>query len=144
MSDMLAAFLYAQLENVDQINNRRNDIWDKYLKSLIPLANEGKLRLPYLPPGCQSNSHLFYFILKDEGTRDALMRHLKNLHINSVFHYVPLHLSPVGQSMGYEEGDLPVTESLSGRLLRLPFYYEMTRDQQQSIVNAIFRFFQDR
>lgn len=71
------------------------------------------------------------------------MRHLKNNHINSVFHYVPLHMSQVGKSMGCAEGALPVTESLSGRLLRLPFYYEMTRDQQQTIVDAIFRFFND-
>ena len=141
MSDLLAAFLYAQLENMGQITRQRNEIWDFYQKALIPLVNEGKLRLPYVPPCCESNSHLFYIILPDEEIRDGLMQYLKKENIYAVFHYVPLHLSAVGRSMGYEEGQLPITESLSGRLLRLPFYYELTRMEQERIVDQIFKFF---
>ena len=132
MADLLSGFLYAQLENMDQINQRRNDIWYFYHQALVPLANEGRLRLPYVPPACYSNSHLFYIILQDEATRDVLLGYLKEHKIN------------VGRSMGYQPGQLPVTESLSGRLLRLPFYYELTKGQQQTIVDTIFRFFHDR
>ena len=144
MSDLLAAFLYAQLENMDQITRQRNEIWDFYHKALIPLVNEGKLRLPYVPPCCESNSHLFYIILPNEEIRDGLMQYLKNKNIHAVFHYVPLHLSAVGLSMGYEEGQLPMTESLSARLLRLPFYYELTRREQERIVDHIFKFLSPR
>jgi len=136
-SDLLAAFLYAQLENIDRINKRRGDLFDFYYKELIPLVNDGKLRLPYVSSECQSNSHLFYIILEDEKTRNDLMDHLKANGILAVFHYIPLHLSPVGRSMGYTEGQLPVTESMSGRLLRLPFYYELTQKDQMRVVECI-------
>ena len=99
--------------------------------------NDGKLRLPYVSSECQSNSHLFYIILEDEKTRNDLMDHLKANGILAVFHYIPLHLSPVGRSMGYTEGQLPVTESMSGRLLRLPFYYELTQKDQMRVVECI-------
>jgi len=142
MSDLLAAFLYAQLENLDQINQKRNAIWDFYHKALIPLANDGLIRLPYTPPECETNAHLFYIIMRDDKTRDNLMAFLKKRGIHSVFHYVPLHLSEIGRSMGYKDSQLPVTESMSGRLLRLPFYYELTRQEQETIVNYIFDFFE--
>ena len=140
-SDILAAFLYAQLENMATINRRRGEIFDIYYKALIPLANDGKLRLPYISNDCQANSHLFYIILQNENTRNALMDHLKSKGILAVFHYLPLHLSRIGRSMGYKEGQLPVTESMSGRLLRLPFYYDLTREQQDEIVFQIKEFF---
>jgi dTDP-4-amino-4,6-dideoxygalactose transaminase len=141
MSDLLAAFLYAQLENMDQINKKRNDIWDFYHKALIPLANEGNLRLPYIPPYCESNAHLYYIILQDEDVRDSLMQYLKNNGVHAVFHYVPLHLSTMGRSLGYEQSQLPVTESFSARLLRLPFYFDLTRQDQERVVELIFDFF---
>lgn len=139
-SDILAAFLYAQLENMDRINQRRMEIFDYYHKALIPLVNDGKLRLPHVSSECASNSHLFYIILNDETTRDALMDHLKSESILSVFHYLPLHLSPVGKSMGYREGLLPITESISPRLLRLPFYYEISDKEQNRVISAIKNF----
>lgn len=142
MSDLLAAFLYAQLENMDQINLKRNEIWNFYHKALIPLANEGRLMLPYTPTCCETNAHLFYIILENETARDNLMGYLKKRHIHAVFHYVPLHLSDIGRSMGHDDGQLPVTESLSGRLLRLPFYFDLTREDQERIVGLIFDFFQ--
>ena len=140
-SDILAAFLYAQLENMEQINRRREKLFDYYYKALIPLVNDGKLRLPYVSSECESNGHLFYIILNDEKTRNALMDYLKSKEILSVFHYLPLHLSGVGRSMGYKEGQLPITESMSGRLLRLPFYYELTGGEQAAVVQAINEFF---
>ena len=136
-SDILAAFLYAQLENMETINSRRKELFDYYHNALIPLVNDGELRLPYISSECETNSHLFYIILQDKNTRNALMDHLKSKGIQAVFHYVPLHLSPVGRSMGYAEGQLPVTESLSGRLLRLPFYHDMTGAEQGEVVDAI-------
>lgn len=140
-SDILAAFLYAQLENMEAINKRRGELFDYYYKALIPLVNDGKLRLPYVSSECESNSHLFYIVLADENTRNALMDYLKSKGILAVFHYLPLHLSQVGRSMGYTEGQLPVTESVSGRLLRLPFYHEMKQKEQAEVVDVIKDFF---
>jgi dTDP-4-amino-4,6-dideoxygalactose transaminase len=140
MADLLSAFLYAQLENMDQINQRRKDIWQFYHQSLVPLVNDSRLKIPYIPPGSESNSHLFYIILPDEKTRDGLMNYLKEQHISAVFHYVPLHTSDVGRTMGYHSGQLPVTESMSARLLRLPFYYELTKQDQSRVVETIFKF----
>ena len=140
-SDILAAFLYAQLENMEAINKRRGRLFDYYYKALIPLVNDGKLRLPYVSSECESNSHLFYIILKDENTRNALMDHLKSRGILAVFHYLSLHLSKVGRSMGYTDGQLPVTESMCGRRLRLPFYHDMTSKDQAEVVNTIKDFF---
>lgn len=142
ISDLLAAFLYAQIENMDQITKRRNDIWNFYHEALIPISNKGNLQLPYVPPHCESNSHLFHIILKDEKTRDSLITYLKARNVHAVFHYVPLHLSDIGKSMGTQEGQLPVTELLSYRLLRLPFYYEMTELDQEKVVDCIYKFFQ--
>jgi dTDP-4-amino-4,6-dideoxygalactose transaminase len=139
-SDILAAFLYAQLENMEQINKRRKELLDNYYKALIPLVNDGKLRLPYISGECETNSHLFYIIVKDENTRNGLIDHLKFHGILAVFHYIPLHLSQIGRSMGYKDGQLPVTESMSSRLLRLPFYYDMTREEQTEVVERIKQF----
>jgi len=136
-SDILAAFLYAQLENMDKINNRRKEIFNLYFQALTPLAEKGFLKLPVVAPQCESNSHLFYIILKDEKTRNALMNYLKSKGILAIFHYLPLHLSPIGRSMGYREGQLPVTESMSGRLLRLPFYYDLKEGEQRKIIKFI-------
>jgi dTDP-4-amino-4,6-dideoxygalactose transaminase len=140
-SDILAAFLYAQLENMEQINKRRSVLFDYYYKALIPLVNDGKLRLPYVSSECESNSHLFYIILNDENTRDSLMEYLKSKGISAVFHYYPLHLSQIGRSMGYSDGQFPVTESMSSRLLRLPFYYEVTDEELDEVVTRINQFF---
>ncbi len=140
-SDMLAAFLYAQLENMDKINARRAEIYDYYFEALKPLADAGRMTLPAGHPDCVGNHHLFYIILEDDETRDGLMHYLKSHGILAVFHYLPLHLSPVGRRMGGETGSLPVTESVSGRLLRLPFYYELTREEQEEVVGRIGEFF---
>jgi dTDP-4-amino-4,6-dideoxygalactose transaminase len=140
-SDIIAAFLYAQLENMELINDQRFRLFNYYYEALLPLANEGVLRLPYISDECQSANHLFYIILDDEQTRDALINYLKKEGVLAVFHYVPLHLSEIGRSIGYRDGQLPLTESLSVRLLRLPLYYELTHEQQEQVVNSIKKFF---
>lgn len=140
-SDIVAAFLFAQLENIEIINERRQEIYNYYYNGLLSLEKEGFLRLPYIPQGCQCNNHLFYLLLADERTRDELMEHLKGRDIYPVFHYLPLHLSGMGRSMGYMDGDLPVTESVSARLLRLPCYYELSREEQEMVIEEIGHFF---
>lgn len=139
-SDILAAFLYAQLEHMGQINNKRSEVFDYYYNALQPLEENGFLTLPFVSRECESNNHMFYILLNDEETRNSLIDYLSSNNINAVFHYVPLHLSEVGRSMGYTEGMLPVTESVSNRLLRLPFYYEITRGEQTEVVDKITRF----
>ena len=140
-SDLLAAFLYAQLENMEQINRRRREVFDHYYTALLPLANDGKLILPYVSGNCLTNCHIFYIILNNEAMRNQLMDFMKSKGILAIFHYSPLHTSPIGRSLGYREGQLPVTESLSGRLLRLPFYYDMTEEEQVEVVNTVNQFF---
>lgn len=135
-SDLLAAFLYAQLENMDEIDQRRLKIFDYYNDALSPLREKGILETPSI-----RNSHIFYLLLKDEETRDALMGHLKKRGVLAVFHYLPLHLSRIGRSLGYREGQMPVTESISGRLLRLPFYYEITENEMAEVTDHIASFF---
>ena len=136
-SEIVCAFLYAQLEMLDSIAERRKSIYKQYRTLLKPLEVQGLLSLSHIPEDCKSNYHMFYILLQDIETRDALMAHLKQHDILAVFHFVPLHSSPMGKKFGYAEGDLPTTEQLSGRLLRLPFYYEMTEKEQEYIVKCI-------
>jgi dTDP-4-amino-4,6-dideoxygalactose transaminase len=140
-SDIVAAFLYAQLENIDQINERRQEIFDYYYAGLQPLVQQELIQIPQIPDTCQCNNHLFYLLLEDEQTRDGLMTYLKAKGIYAVFHYLPLHLSAMGQAMGYSEKELPVTESVSARLLRLPCYYELSRNEQDQVMRAVEGYF---
>ncbi|MGB4726710.1 MAG: dTDP-4-amino-4,6-dideoxygalactose transaminase [Thermogutta sp.] len=143
MAEILAAFLYGQLEQMDAIAARRFEIYQYYATHLKPLEEEGFLRLPRIPAGCQSNYHLFYVLTPDGPTRDALLAHLKSEGIHAVFHYVPLHTSPMGRTFGYKEGDLPVTEDLSARLVRLPMYYELTQHDQERVVVTLEKLFSE-
>ena len=140
-SDLLAAFLYAQLKNMEKITGRRRQIYNFYFRELSSLADEGLLQLPAIPADCRQNYHLFYVILKDKKTRDDLLDYLNSKGIGGVFHYLPLHLSPVGRSLGYKENQFPVTESMSARLLRLPFYYDLKKNEQAYVVKKIGQFF---
>jgi len=140
-SDMLAAFLYAQLENMRKITEKRRRIFDLYHELLEPVASRGILHLPHIPDNCTSNHHMFYVITQDDSTQQELLAHLKNNGILAVFHYVPLHTSPMGLSLGYRPGMLPITESISGRLIRLPYYFELTDENIREIVREIRNFF---
>ena len=136
-SELCSAFLYAQLEMLDVISDRRRRIHQFYHDRLEPLEAEGLLRRPLAPADCESNYHLFYILLPERWIRDDLQTHLNQNGIQAVFHYIPLHCSPIGQTFGYREGDLPVTEALSGRLLRLPLYYEISEAEQERVVSQI-------
>jgi dTDP-4-amino-4,6-dideoxygalactose transaminase len=136
-SEICSAFLLGQLELMDAITSRRREIHEFYLERLKPLESAGCLRLACYPSHCTSNFHLFYVLLPDRAARNGLMDDLKSQGIQAAFHYVPLHTSPMGLAYGYQEGDLPVTEDLSGRLLRLPFYHDITEREQQRVVDGI-------
>ena len=136
-SDILAAYLYAQLELIDEITIARRRVYEYYESSLKPLETLGLVRLPFIPSSCQANYHMFYVLFNSEEIRDRIMRVLKENSILAVFHYLPLHTSPMGIKYGYNEGDLPITEDCSKRLLRLPFYNDLQEYQQEQIVNII-------
>ena len=136
-SEICCAFLYAQLEMMDAITQRRQELFHFYQHHLQALAEDNLLRLPCCPEGCVGNAHLFYILLPDAQTRDGLMRYLREHGIMAVFHYVPLHSSPMGRKFGYGEDDLPVTEDLSRRLLRLPLYHEITETDQATVVRHV-------
>ena len=137
MSDVLAAYLYAQLENLEKIQNKRKEIYNYYIQNLQELEREGKIRLPVVPEDCETNYHLFYILLPDREKRDSLLRRLRAAGIHAVFHYVPLHVSPMGERFGYRPGDLPLTESLSERLIRLPLFYDLSLDEAEFIIAMV-------
>jgi dTDP-4-amino-4,6-dideoxygalactose transaminase len=143
-SEITAAFLYAQLEMLDEIKERRRAVYEFYLSHLRELEGRGSLRLPIIPEGCDTNYHMFHVLLRDQATRDRLMSHLRQHNIQAVSHYVPLHTSPMGLRLGYAEGGLPVTEDASARLLRLPFYIQLTEEEQLMVVHALESFFAGR
>jgi dTDP-4-amino-4,6-dideoxygalactose transaminase len=136
-SDMLAAFLYAQLEARDQIQAMRERVWKYYHESLEDWARDNDVGLPFVPDHCEQSYHMFYLLLPSPERRRNLIAHLKDRGILSVFHYLPLHLSKMGRRFGGKEGDCPVTEDVSERLVRLPFYNGLTEAEQARIVAAI-------
>ncbi|MGH9504280.1 MAG: dTDP-4-amino-4,6-dideoxygalactose transaminase [Terriglobales bacterium] len=139
-SDLLAAFLLAQLEARHEIQEKRRRVWENYEQSLQGWAQENGVGIPVVPPECEQSHHMFYLILKSLEERQALIAHLKSHGILSVFHYVPLHLSEMGRKFGAMPGDCPVTESISERLLRLPFYNDLTESDQARVVSAVSQF----
>jgi len=139
-SDILAAFLYAQLEEKERIQARRRHIWEFYAEHLHDWAEETGVQLPAFPLHCEQPYHLFYLLLPDLEARTRLIQHLKERGILAVFHYLPLHLSPMGQRFGGKAGDCPVTEEVSDRLLRLPFYNDLTEEELGDVVTAIREF----
>lgn len=139
-AEIACAFLQAQLELLDPILERRRAIAEGYSERLAPLERSGALRGPRVPAHCRQNYHMFYILLRDEKSREGLATHLRGLGIQAVSHYVPLHLSPMGRKWGYEPGSLPVTEELSGRLLRLPLYYALTPAEQDDVCAGIREF----
>jgi dTDP-4-amino-4,6-dideoxygalactose transaminase len=143
-SEILAAFLYAQFEQLDEINNKRKFIFNYYFKHLKELEDQEILRLPIIPEGCECNAHMFYILLNSEKERNKLMDKLKEKNILSVFHYLPLHTSPMGKKLGYKKGDLPITENISGRLLRLPMYADLKVVELDYIMKELYNIINDR
>jgi dTDP-4-amino-4,6-dideoxygalactose transaminase len=138
-SDILAAFLYAQLEAREQIQAKRRRVWGYYQERLQSWAQDHDVRFPIVPAHCEQPYHMFYLLMPSLEQRQALIAHLKSQGILSVFHYLPLHLSEMGRRFGGKEGDCPVTEDVSDRLLRLPFYNDLTERDQESVCVAIER-----
>jgi dTDP-4-amino-4,6-dideoxygalactose transaminase len=138
-SELAAAFLLGQLEREEAIRHRRLEIWERYRAALADLEAEGLVRLPTVPPRCTPNGHLFYLLLTTEEKRDALIAALAESGVQAVFHYVPLHDTEIGRRLG-SAGDLPITESVSRRLVRLPCYFGL-RDEEQDLVIAATRSF---
>jgi len=136
-SDILAAFLRAQLEARARVQARRRRIWEYYSLHLEDWARGCGARLPVVPAHCEQPYSMFYMLMPSTSQRDALIGHLKTRSILSVFHYVPLHLSEMGRRFGGKDGDCPVTEDVSGRLVRLPFYNDLTEADQEYVVAAI-------
>ena len=139
-SDMLAGYLLAQLEAREQIQSRRKQIWETYYKELEAWAEENHVQIPFVPAHCEQTYHMFYVLFPDLEARQAAIAHLKERGIQAVFHYLPLHLSPMGEKYGGKEGDCPVTEKVSDQLLRLPFYTNMTDEDQKSVIEALKEF----
>ncbi len=141
-SELCAAFLYAQLEQIDRIVARRCEIAGTYTEALRDLADQERLRLPVVPEHCETNAHLYSILLPSTETRDALMGYLREHGILAVFHYVPLHTSPMGKRLvGGTPARLPVTEALAERVLRLPFFPQLTAEEQREVIDRIHAFF---
>jgi dTDP-4-amino-4,6-dideoxygalactose transaminase len=135
-SEILAAFLWAQLDAADQIQQRRHAIWRRYAEQLAPWASAHGVTLPHVPLHCEQPAHMFYMLMPSPADRDGLIAHLRERGIISVFHYVPLHLSPMGRRWAVA-GCCPVTERVSACLVRLPFYAELTPDVQERVIQAV-------
>lgn len=136
-SDALAALLFAQLEMADRIQQRRYEIWNRYAVELADWAEDQGVGLPVVPHGCEHPAHLFFAVLPSLDDRQAFIEHLRQRRICSVFHYQPLHLSPMGRSWGGRPGQCPVTERLGDCLTRLPLFYELTDDDQDRVIDAV-------
>jgi dTDP-4-amino-4,6-dideoxygalactose transaminase len=141
LGELLAVFLLAQLEEMDSIQTRRRAIWEYYFSNLDDLARTHGLRLPVVPPHCEQAYHMFYVLTRSQEERSALITHLKRRCIHAVFHYVPLHLSGMGRRLGGRVGQCPVTEDISDRLLRLPFFTTLTRTEQDCVIAETHAFY---
>ena len=135
--ELIAAFLWAQLEEAQVITNLRLASWEHYHAALAPLEAQGVLRRPVIPEGCQHNAHMYYVLLAPEIDRQAVLTELKLNEINSVFHYVPLHSSPAGQRYGRVHGVMDVTNRQSECLVRLPLWVGLTESQQAKVVKVL-------
>ena len=139
-SDLLAAFLYAQLQAADEIQRRRRAIWERYHVELAPWAARYGGSQPTVPRNCGQAYHLYYLLLPTARDRDGLIGFLNERGITAVFHYIPLHGSEYGRKLGYRAGEFPVSESCSERLVRLPFFNDMTPGEQTRVIEAVSAF----
>lgn len=140
-SDINAAYLWAQLEEAETINNNRLDSWNRYYAGLRGLEEQGKIELPYIPEGCVHNAHMFYIKAKDLQERTTLISYLKENGVLAVFHYVPLHSAPAGVKYGRFSGEDVYTTKESERLVRLPMYYGLKEEEIQKVIDAVKEFY---
>jgi len=141
-SDIIAAFLYAQLEHIDQIQEKRKSIWGRYSSSLIELEARGDVKLPFVPDYATNNAHMFYLLCHNTDERDSLIKHLKDDGILSVFHYLSLHKSQYYADK-HDRRLLPNADMYSDCLIRLPMYYELTNGDVERVIDRIFKFFDE-
>jgi dTDP-4-amino-4,6-dideoxygalactose transaminase len=139
-SELVAAFLYGQFEQLDFITSHRIAQWDRYHAAFEAAETAGVLRRPKIPEHCEHNAHIYHLLLETGDARNALMDHLRARGILAVFHYIPLHSSPAGQRVGYRADDLPITEDLSARLLRLPLFHDLTEAEQGEVISETLAF----
>ena len=136
-SDLLSAFLIAQLEQREKIQQHRRQVWEIYFSGLQDWASAHEVQLPYIPDHCEQAYHMFYVLLPSLDTRQRFIMYLRECGVYSVFHYLPLHLSDMGQKFGGRMGDFPVTERVSDKLVRLPFHNALTSMEQEIVIEAI-------
>jgi dTDP-4-amino-4,6-dideoxygalactose transaminase len=139
-SDVLAAFLFGQLEMRAKIQSHRQRVWEMYQAGLADWARQHGVGLPVIPAHVEQAWHMFYLLMPDLETRQRFIQHLRERGVYAVFHYLPLHLSDMGRQFGGQPGDFPVTESVSDRLVRLPFYNDLTPSDQQLVIAAVHEF----
>ncbi|HAI76390.1 MAG TPA: dTDP-4-amino-4,6-dideoxygalactose transaminase [Microscillaceae bacterium] len=139
-SDMIAAFLYAQLENIDDIQQRRRAIWQRYFDQLQGLAEQNLVQLPHIPAYATNNAHMFYLVCQSASQRQSLIEYLKAQHIHAIFHYLSLHESPF-YSVLHDGRNLPQTRRYTDCLVRLPFYYELSEPEQALVCEHISQFY---
>lgn len=135
--ELIAAFLWAQLEEANNITQRRLDLWDYYHVQLAALEEQGLIRRPIVPDHCQHNAHMYYVLVSPDIDRDSVLQLLKESGIGAVFHYVPLHSSPAGRRFSRSAGELPITTALSERIIRLPLWVEMTNEIQNEVISGL-------
>ena len=140
-SELNAAYLWAQLELADEINNDRLRSWQRYRAAFADLAARGRVELPVIPEGCVHNAHMFYLKCRDLSERTALIKFLRERDILAVFHYVPLHSAPAGLRFGRFAGEDRYTTAESDRLVRLPLYYGLTKEDQDRVITAVQDFY---
>ena len=143
-SELNAAYLYAQLEVEDKINEKRLSIWNRYWDGLEKLSDEGKIVRPTIPEGCVHNAHMFYLKTRDLEERTALISYLKEQGVQAVFHYIPLHTAPAGQRYGVFVGEDRYTTAESEKLVRLPLYYNLSLEQADYVIDKVNAFYKER
>lgn len=139
-SDILAAYLFGQLEQREKIQNHRRNAWNLYADGLGDWADRRGVRLPLIPSHCEQPYHMFYMLMPNLDLRQRLIQHLRERGIHAVFHYLPLHLSDMGRRFGGKAGDFPVTERVSDQLIRLPFHNVLTGAEQEEVIEAVREF----
>ena len=138
---MNAAYLWAQLENMDIIQEKRLSVWNRYKEGLTELADKEYLEFGAIPEECTNNAHMFYFKVKDLDTRTDLIKYLKEKGIMAVFHYVPLHSAPAGRKFGRFNGEDRFTTKESERLIRLPLFYSITDEEINRVIETLREYF---
>lgn len=135
--ELIAAFLWAQLEEAESITKRRLGLWNTYHSALAGMESRGLLRRPIVPSDCEHNAHMYYVLLPDESRRNTVMKRLRSEGVDAIFHYIPLHSSPAGKRFGRACGDLQMTELMSSRIIRLPLWVGMSDEELGYVVSCL-------